>query len=224
MIHSARTARSALSAPELRAILFDLDGTLVDSIGIVFNAIAKMVRKHGFEPDFEAIRMSIGQPINPTLSSFIPADKIPAIAADYTEYYNTVAVKETRLFPGVIEGLESLSSDYLLGIVTGKYEEGAKISLKESKIFDYFQVIVGGDTAERGKPYPDPVLYALDKLGVKAEEALFVGDSVHDIHAGKSAGVKSVAILGGVGRREEFEEIGTEEIFENIQEFFASLK
>ena len=114
--------------------------------------------------------------------------------------------------------------NYLLGIVTGKYEEGAKVSLKESGIFDYFRTIVGGDTTERGKPYPDPVLYALEKLGVKGSEALFIGDSVHDINAGKNAGVRSVSVLGGVGKREEFEEIETEEIFENIQEFFKKIK
>jgi pyrophosphatase PpaX len=101
-----------------------------------------------------------------------------------------------RIYPGVVELLEGLSG-YKLGVVTSKTTTLAARGLEHTGIARYFETVVGMDSSKRHKPDPEPVLLALDRLGVGADSAWFVGDSVHDMESGNAAGVATVGALWG---------------------------
>jgi pyrophosphatase PpaX len=204
----------------IRGILFDLDGTLVDTTSDIIDAVAKSVRKHGHEPDMEAIRRGIGQPIFVMLGSFLPADIALAVQEDYIQYYNSVLFKQARLFSGIPEGLSKVKEKYPMGIVTGKRYNGAVLLLKETGILDYFDVVVGADTTERGKPYADPIFFAAEKLGLEPYETIYIGDAEHDIHAAKNAGAMSAAVLTGTANRDELKLLEPDYLFESVGDFF----
>ena len=110
----------------------------------------------------------------------------------------------TLLYPGVAEVLAQLrSAGHPMAIVTSKFHAGGVKALTHVACIDYFDVVVGGDSAEFAKPHPEPVLFALRKLGVGPENALMIGDSPHDIAAGNAAGVKTAAVLWGPFSREQ---------------------
>lgn len=205
----------------IRALLFDLDGTLVDSIGIIVDTVSQSLKKFGYTPDPHFIRRQLGVPIEETLKSMMSPEEAMKVSQDYYANFDSMAVKQIKLFPGVKESLEKLSKEYLLGIITGKAEKGALIALREVGIIDLFQVIVGGDTTPRGKPYPEPVIYAIDALGVTPSEAVMIGDSIHDLNAAHNAGVKSIGVLTGSFDEKELRATGCDSVYPCVTDFFA---
>ena len=204
-------------------VLFDLDGTLVDTTKIIVDVVTQVVRKHGLDPDEKVIRQGIGQPLVTMLSSFVPEDLLPQIREDYSKLYRKIGYEKMKLFPGVTKNLRRIRENYQMGIVTGKMQEGALRNLEYLKILDMFDVVVGADSTERGKPYADPILYAVEQLDVPPGEAIYVGDAAHDIHAAKNAGSLSAAVLTGSATEEELWALEPDFVFDTVGDFFAEI-
>jgi len=194
-------------------LLFDLDGTLIDSLGDLAATINLMLRDVGRPPiTREQVGAFIGHGIPTTVHRALvathPNQEPPdaelhqlAIATVHRHYADEM-LKTTRLFPGVVETLEHFH-DKRLAVVTSKEVHFTHLMLDHFGIAKYFDAIVGGDTTPARKPDPRPVLEALRLLQGSADAAVMIGDSESDVLAGRNAGTKTCAVTFGYRSAEQ---------------------
>jgi pyrophosphatase PpaX len=183
-----------------RAVLFDLDGTLIDSIGLIIAAF-----KHAFDafegdrPSEAEIISGIGTPLVKQLARYARSDDELTMLRDrYRAYQVLNHDTMVRAFPGAVELVGDLRErGVAVGVVTSKGDEFAKRGLALSGFGDLIEQVVGIDSTVNHKPHPEPVLVALQRLAVDAAHATFVGDSPHDVAAGNAAGVRTIGVTWG---------------------------
>lgn len=188
------------------AVLFDLDGTLIDSIGLIVGAMEYAYGDRDRRPPVKEWLAAIGTPLDGMLRRWArDDDDVAHLRSRYREFQNDHHDRMVTAYPGMIRAVRALhAAGHPLAIVTSKIEAGARKSLVHLGIEECFRVVVGLDATTRHKPDPEPVQYALAQLGgVPPARALFVGDSVHDVRAGNAAGVATAAVLWGPSTREE---------------------
>ena len=189
-------------------VLFDLDGTLSDSIDLILAAYRHTMLVHlGHELPDERWLKGIGIPLEIQLAEFARTpEEATAMRATYAEYYIERHDEQSTMFPGAIEAVTALLSQGIsIGLVTSKSRVGVNRTLRLHQLEDFFDGIVSADDTAKGKPAPDPVLSALDQLNQPPERAAFVGDSPHDLQAGRAAGVATIAVNWGPYPREDLE-------------------
>jgi phosphoglycolate phosphatase len=188
----------------IKVIIFDLDGTLVDSRGDITNALNYAVEPYGFENlTVERTVSLIGEGVSRLIEKRLgtkAADLQEAALRRFLEYYGEHLVDSSALYPGVRETLELLGK-YRKTVISNKREDLSKRLLEGLNSSIFFEMIWGSDSTPEKKPSPVPVLKMLKKMCCRPEEAVFVGDSVYDIQAGKAAGVRTVAVSYGYGDR-----------------------
>jgi pyrophosphatase PpaX len=186
--------------PPSHAVLFDLDGTLIDSIDLIINSARHAFQKCGHPmPTREEWIADLGLPLRTMFGRFIADEStMERLVAGYREYQLANHDRLVRPYEEVTSTLEALHDrGYELAVVTSKSEPLAKRGLAHVGLEGFFDVIVGLESCTRHKPDPEPVRTALDRLGIEPEAAAFVGDSPHDMVAGRAAGVTTVAALWG---------------------------
>ena len=201
-------------------MLFDLDGTLVDTIPFILAAVRHAFEGYGRCPTDAEWIGGIGTPLKAQLASFArrPEDVV-ALFDRYRAYWLEHHDRETRCFPGALEAVAALSRDgHRIGIVTAKNEQGAYRTLRHTGLLPYVQAVVGADSCANAKPHPEPVLLALARLGMPPDRAVFVGDSPHDIAAGKAAGTRAVAALWGACARETLAAAGADFFLDDLRD------
>jgi len=181
-----------------RAVLFDLDGTLLDSAELIVTAFADTCQTVlGRTVDREETLRTWSWPVRArfaTLSPELADDATQAYLRRYLELHDRTA----RLFPGVPEVLEALlARGYLVGIVTSKRRATTAAAVRAFGLNRWCRAVVVDEDVRRHKPDPEPVTLGAQRLGVAAAEALMVGDSVVDIAAGRGAGAGTAAALWG---------------------------
>jgi pyrophosphatase PpaX len=188
--------------------LFDLDGTLVDSVELIVNsaryAFVKLERDC---PSDEEWLTGLGIPLVTMFRRYAKdeADTAALIAA-YREYQLAHHDRLIRCYDGIVETVSALRQrGHEIGIVTSKSEYLALRALNQVGLSRHIDTIVGCDGSSRHKPDPEPVLIALRRLGYAGSEAIFVGDSIHDMLAGNAAGVRTAAALWGPFKRSDLE-------------------
>lgn len=189
------------------AVLFDLDGTLIDSIALLIASMEYAFGDREHRPPVTDWVAAIGTPLDAMLRRWAVSDAdVVQLRARYRTYQLEHHDAMTAAYPQVVEVVRALcDAGHPLAIVTSKLEAGARRSLAHIGIEDCFRAVVGIDATTRHKPLPEPVWHALDRLGVPRERALFVGDSTHDMHAGNAAGVATAAALWGPFSRAQLE-------------------
>ena len=189
------------------AVLFDLDGTLIDSIGLLLECVHHTFEGRTPAPTDDEWIAGIGTPLRKQLAAYTTNDdEIEQLVDRYRNYQREHHDRMTWAFPGVNETLLVLERrGHPMGIVTSKSNEMMDRGLEWVGIMRHMRTRIGMDNAKKHKPDPDPVLTALDELGYGAHEALFLGDSPHDIASGNAAGVISVAALWGPFSREQLD-------------------
>ena len=191
--------------PSLRTVLFDLDGTLIDSIELIMNS-----GKHAFRDRTENVPSDaewlagVGTPLATMFRRWARDEvEVETLIASYREYQLANHDRLVRCYETVVETVDGLRrTGHPAAIVTSKTQWLARRGLEHVGLSAHFDVIVGCDSCERHKPDPQPVLVALDQLGYTPDESVFVGDSIHDMEAGNAAGVTTVAALWGPFSRE----------------------
>jgi pyrophosphatase PpaX len=180
--------------------LFDLDGTLIDSVELILRSYRHTLRTHrGMVPPDELWLKGLGTPIRVQLRQWTddPAE-IEEMAATYSVYNLEHHDALVRPYDGIVNAVRGLKEEgKRLGLVTSKVRSGATRGLEAAGLEPAFDVIVGADDVQHPKPHPEPVLAALDRLGARPGEAVFIGDSRHDLESGRAAGVKTAAALWG---------------------------
>lgn len=205
------------------AILFDLDGTLIDTIDLLLECA-----RHTFEgriprPTDEQWIAGIGTPLRKQFAEFASSDEdIEHLTQRYRSYQREHHDRLTNAFPGVLEVLDELERrGHPMGIVTSKSNEMMDRGLEWVGIMRHMRTRIGMDNAKLHKPDPFPVALAVEELGYSPGEAVFVGDSPHDIASGNAAGVTTVAALWGPFSRAQLEPLKPNEWLNNITELPA---
>jgi len=184
----------------LSTFLFDLDGTLIDSIELILRSYRHTMRVHrGLEPPDELWMKGLGTPLWVQFRHWTddPAE-MEAMVATYRAYNLAHHDELVRPYEGVVTAVRNLRTQgKTLGLVTSKTREGALRGLQVAGLGDGFEVIVGADQVTHPKPHPEPVLKALEQLRAPAADTVFIGDSRPDIECGRAAGVKTAAALWG---------------------------
>lgn len=188
-----------------KAILFDFDGTLLDSDQMIFEAFKILYQKYKPEvdADFSHTLTFSGPPILETLQKEFPKQNIDKIYHDYLKITPPLYQKYVRLYDGVIPLLNALKKRGIkLALVTSKRRIHTEMTLKQHHLENLFDVTVTPDEVKCNKPSPDGLNFALNVLGVSIDEALYVGDSEYDALAAKNAKMK-FALVGWSPRKDK---------------------
>lgn len=208
------------------AILFDLDGTLLDSIELILSSARYAFDKMGRpRPSDDEWLQGVGIPLFTMFGRYSRDDaEQRAFIAAYREHQFAHHDRLIRAYDGVHDLLAELRArGHELAVVTSKSEYLATRGLAHVKLARLFDTIVGCDSTTRHKPDPEPVRLALHRLASAPENAAFVGDSVHDVIAGNAAGVTTIAALWGAFGRADLEPGGPTAWAEGVSEILDLL-
>lgn len=211
---------------DIRTVLFDLDGTLIDSIDLIITSYHHTMSAHGLPPVSDADWMAgVGTPLRVQLSRYCRTpDDMDALIATYREFNLGNHDRMVKPYPGVSELVHAIrASGRKIGIVTSKAREGTKRGLRLVGLEDLFDVLICVDDVQNPKPHPEPVEKAVAALGADLATTIYVGDSIHDMHSGRAAGVKTGGVLWGPFRREELEPSAPDFWFHTPAEMRAAL-
>jgi pyrophosphatase PpaX len=195
----------------MKAILFDLDGTLVDTEELILTSFRKAALEVLGEaiPDEEVLPL-IGIPLVEQAKILVP-EHADAIIEAYRRHNIELHEKLIRYFDGTREMLEELKTEgRRLAVVTSKRNRPALEGLKSFNLQGYFEFVSGMEDAKKHKPHPEPLLLAAQRLGVVATDCIYIGDSIYDMQAASAAGMISIAVLWGMCGREELLEAGAQ--------------
>ncbi|MEN3976189.1 HAD-IA family hydrolase [Emcibacter sp. SYSU 3D8] len=204
---------------DLRLIMFDCDGTLVDSQHVIFAAMNHAFDRHGMAcPDLNAVRRVVGLGLVEAVAELVPQlDRKTHVdlAESYKDAFGHLRhdpLHTEPLFPGVREALETLSgAGYLLGVATGKSRRGLASTLKLHGMRDLFVTLQTADDAP-SKPHPGMLDNALSATGARREDTVMIGDTVFDIHMARSAGVHPLGVSWGYHPAEELTDAGARHV------------
>lgn len=190
--------------PRPSALLFDLDGTLIDSVELIVRSYQHSTALHLGQPlAREAIVPTIGLSLEAILEGLAPG-RGPVLVATYREYMRANHDTLVRPHAGALATLRDLRErGYRLGIVTSKGRPAASLAFRRWALDTLVDVTVCAEDAPRTKPAPDPLLVAADRLGVAPGRCGYVGDASHDLVAAHAAGMRAIAAPWGAGTRDE---------------------
>ncbi len=192
----------------IRAALFDLDGTLVDSLKDLTDAVNHIRNAFSLPPLTEdAVRLKVGKGARNLIEQVLPdvtGSDIERALGLFLKFNKQHIADKSRLYPGTVEMLHELAARGIkMAVVSNKHEELSRLILQALGIHDLFESICGGNTYPEGKPSPIPLLKVAEKLAVAPHECVMVGDSINDIQAGQRANIATIACTWGYGRTEE---------------------
>jgi pyrophosphatase PpaX len=191
-----------------RLYLFDLDGTLIDSIELILASFHHARERHFGDrlPDAHYLEL-LGMTLRDAFRRMADTpEAVEELVTSYVAHNLEHHDAMVRAYPGVPELIGELERrGARLGLVTSKLRENARRGLRVTGLESAFDFVVGAEDVTRGKPDPEPVLLALERTGVAAADTLFVGDSPYDIESGRRAGVKTAAATWGPFTRQALE-------------------
>ena len=207
-----------------RAVLYDFDGTLADTAGLIFRSFQHTIESYlGVRPTREQWLSGFGPPIAVQLEPYARSpSELAEMSAAYAAYQDAHTDELVRAFPGTLETVAALAArGYRLGIVTSKLRAPTLRGMEVCGLLEHFDEVVTPDVVTRPKPDPEGVLLALRRLGAAPAEAIYVGDSPHDIGAGRAAGVLTVAAPWGPYPRVSLEAERPDFVVEEPREVLA---
>ena len=214
----------------LKAVLFDLDGTLVDSARDLMDALNRLLAEGGLSTlSLDQVKGMIGDGVLKLIERGLAASggkstDAPALLPRFLELYEGNAARFTLAYPGAEEALGRLATMGIrLGVVTNKPYAASCEILDSLNLSHFFGAVVGGDTLATRKPHPAPLLHAAEQLGVSSCETLMVGDNYHDIHAARGAGMAAVAVTWGYSHVPH-SELGADGLIDHFAELFHILE
>jgi len=204
-------------------VVFDLDGTLIDSSPDIAWAVNRTLEGLGREPlETRTIRANVGWGTGALFERLMPdadAALVERARCGFLETYGSRLSVETLVYPGVVETLEAFTADgRLLAVVSNKPEALSVSVIAELGLSGFFTMVLGGDSLPEKKPHPAPILKVLDETGIRAERAAMVGDSPIDCRAGRESGLFTVGVTYGFRPRSEIDSAGFDAVIERFPE------
>ncbi len=211
--------------PRFRAVLFDLDGTLIDSYAAITASVNHVLQHYGRPPMTEdKVRSLVGHGLEQLMETIVPNVDPDEAAQVYRAHHPSVMGSHTRLLPGVEEGLKALrGAGIRLGVCSNKPSYFTRALLKILAIELYFDTVFGPDDVGVAKPDPTMLLTALEKMGVPPEQALYVGDMDVDIETGRNAGIETWVLPTGSSDEATLRTAGAQRIFLNMNAVMAEI-
>lgn len=187
-----------------RAVLFDLDGTLVDSLGDLTEAVNHVLEAFSLPLLCENdIRIRVGKGSRNLLQQVLPGfsdDDIDRVLAMFLAYSREHIADNSRMYPGILVTLRNLAaSGTKTAVITNKNEDLCLLLLQDLGIDGLFECACGGDTYPERKPSPLPLLKTAEKLGVLPRDCIMIGDSINDVESGRGAAMMTIACTWGYG-------------------------
>ena len=215
-----------LKKPEM--ILIDVDGTLVDSVPDLAYCVDEMMKQldmpaHGEEKVRDWVGNGVERLTRRALIGQLDGEPDDALFEKaypiFLDLYAENTSKRSCLYPGVEEGIAYLkTANYKLGCVTNKASQFTIPLLKDLGVHDHFEIIICGDTLEKKKPDPMPLLHAADFFGVKPENAMMLGDSISDVKASRAAGFQIVCMSYGYNHGDDIRDANPDAVIDSMAE------
>jgi HAD superfamily hydrolase (TIGR01549 family) len=213
----------ALDTARIKALCFDVDGTLSDTDDVYTQKVVRFFPRFLFRDPQHAARRFVmwaeapGNALLGLTDTIGMDDEIVALI-DWLSRHQKRSSKTFWLIPGVDGMLKRLKGHYPMSVVSARDEKGTMRFLEQFDLVQYFDAIITGQSAPHTKPYPDPILLAAQKMGVQPRECLMIGDTTVDMRAGKSAGAQTVGVLCGFGEEPELRKKGADLILKTTSE------
>ncbi len=225
---SAAQSNTGMFPIAVKAVVIDLDGTLLDTAPDIAEAANRMLAELQLPPVAESLLKTyigngVGQLIKRVLTGDMDAEPDAALFARamplFEKHYADVVSLDSRPYPGVIDGLDMLKrAGYRLACITNKAEKFTLPLLRDTGLRDYFELVVAGDTLPRKKPDPLPLLYACEKFGVAPNQMLLIGDSLNDTQAARAAGCYVFCVPYGYNRGRDVGELDLDAVVDTLAE------
>jgi pyrophosphatase PpaX len=216
---------SAMTA--IRTVLFDLDGTLIDSVRLILDSYHHTLAAHGLPPRTDDEWLAgVGTPLSAQFAAWgDDPDTLQALIATYRDYNLKHHDRMVTVYPGVVDVVQALKADGVAtGLVTSKNRTGAVRGLTLVRLEALMDVLVCADEVENPKPHPEPVEKAVRLLGADPRSTVYVGDSIHDMRSGRAAGVRTAAVLWGPFGRNHLEGAQPDYWLERPEELLALVR
>jgi phosphoglycolate phosphatase len=186
-------------------ILFDLDGTLIDSTEAILESFHNSFKVHQFNaPNDDAITALIGHPLDAMYRDLgVDEECVWDFVATYKEHYRKISREKTFMLPNAIASVELAAIHARVGIVTTKTARYSRELLEHFGIMHHFEILIGREDVEHPKPHAEPILKAVDFFTCKKEECWMIGDTRLDLESAKNAKVNAVGVLSGYGNEVE---------------------
>ena len=215
-----------LDIPRIKALCFDVDGTLSDTDDYYANKIAAFLPRFLFRDPVHTARrlvMWIESPGNALLgfADRVGIDDEMVALIDWLNRHRKSPLKKYLIVPGVEEMFKLMQGRYPMAVVSARDEKSTMRFLTQFDLCKYFEVIVTGLSAPHTKPYPDPILLAAQTMGVGSHECVMIGDTTVDMHAGKAAGAQTIGVLCGFGEEPELRQLGADLILKSTGDLTA---
>ena len=215
-----------IDLPRIKALCFDVDGTLSDTDDYYVQRFVRFFPRFLFPDRAGAARrlvMWIESPGNALLgfADRVGIDDEMMAFIDWLNRHRKSPLKKYLIVPGVEEMLVSMYGRFPMSVVSARDEKSTMRFLTQFDLGKYFDPILTGLSASHTKPYPDPILLAARKMGVQAHECLMIGDTTVDMRAGKAAGAQTVGVLCGFGEEEELRRLGADLILKSTGDLAA---
>lgn len=209
-------------------VIFDMDGTVLNTLEDITDAVNVMRRHEGLEEvTIEQVRRSVGNGVNVLMSKVLPGgEAYPNYGeanAFYRAYYESHSQIKTGPYPGILELMEQLRRRGIVMAVVSNKQDAAVKPLSRKFFGDYMTLSMGEAPGLRRKPYPDMVWAAIDRLGKRREECLYVGDSEVDFATAQNAGLDCVSVTWGFRDRALLESLGPMAIIDRPEELLKLL-
>lgn len=203
----------------IRTILFDLDGTLIDTNELIIASFTHTISQYSDRPyEREEILDFIGPPLRESLGKINP-DRVEEMVETYRKHNIDNHDAYVKAYDGVVDTVTQLKeAGYRLGIVTTKMRNTVHMGLELTGLDGLFETVVTLDDVHNAKPHPEPIVKALDQLESKASEALMVGDNTHDIEAGQNAGTWTAGVAWTVKGREVLDRLNPDYMLTHMSE------
>lgn len=216
----------SLDISRVKALCFDVDGTLSDTDDYYAQKILPFLPRFLFrDPTHTARRlvMWVESPGNALLgfADRIGIDDEMVAVIDWLNRHRKRPPKKYMIVPGVEEMFKEMQGRFPMSVVSARDENSTMRFLTQFDLCKYFDVIVTGLSAAHTKPYPDPIFLAAEKMGVRPEECLMIGDTTVDMRAGKAAGAQTVGVLCGFGEDPELRQLGADLILKSTGDITA---
>ena len=213
--------------PRLHTVLFDLDGTLIDSVRLILDSYHHTLAAHGLPPRTDAEWLEgVGTPLTAQFGALKDATgMLDALIATYREYNLRHHDRMVTVYPGVVDAVRELKEEGIVtGLVTSKNRSGALRGLALARLESLMDVLVCADEVQNPKPHPEPVEKAMRLLGSDPAATIYVGDSIHDMRSGRAAGVWTAAVLWGPFGRSHLEGASPDYWLEKPEELLAVVR
>jgi len=212
----------------VKAVVIDLDGTLLDTAPDLADAAMAMAQELGLPPiDLATVKTYIGNGVSRLVKRVLTRDMnaepdaalfgraLPA----YEKHYGANVSRKSRVFPGVLEGLAAFKqAGFRVACITNKAEKFTLPLLRDTQLLDYFELVLSGDTLPKKKPDPLPLLHACEQFGIQPAELLLIGDSLNDAQAARAAACPVFCVPYGYNRGRDVRELDVDAIVPSLVE------